>query len=210
MIDHISLWRRYVGPAVVVLALVPMFASGCGYDRTRRTDLQSDGTVIRYWPGEWSPVVVEPKPVPIADAEYEYTFPRFRDVDELWLFARLLRDGSPVPESELDTPNAKKALDSIRVATVVRRTGTTTPIVDTATPTWGRNGASSSERLILLPSSADAVRPGPMVLFRGASDHGSTHWTLTVTIDDDAAVREVCDQIQFVLIGELPMSFWQL
>lgn len=211
MCDRVTLWRRCVGPvAVVLLSILPMLATGCGYDRTRRTDIQSDGTVIRYWPEKWSPVVVEPKPVPVVDAEYEYTFPRFRDLDKLHFLIRPLRHGQPVEVSELETPAGQAALANVLITVDTVRLGDRYPAADPPELLWPNNVWQFTKDAPYWGGPKDLLRSRSMRSNRAFADMGSTKCRVRVEVHDATAVREIFDQIQFVFWGELPMPFWQL
>lgn len=211
MRDRDTLWRRCVGPVVVVLlAALPLLATGCGYDRTRRTDIQSNGTVINYWPAEWSPVVAEPKPVPVADGEYEYTFPRFRDLDQLHCFIRPMRHGQPLALSELETPGGQAALAKVLITVDTVRLGESFPAADPPELAWPNNVWKFTRDDPYWGGPKDLLRSRSMRSIRDVADMGSTKRRVRVEVRDAAAVREVFDQIQFVFWGELPMPFWQL
>jgi hypothetical protein len=211
MRDQIRLWRRWSShAAAVLLAILPMLITGCGYDRTRRTDIQSDGTVIRYWPEKWSPVVVEPKPVPVAEGEYEYIFPRFRDLDKLHLLMRPMRFGQPVLLSDLESPAGQAALAEVLITVDTVELRAEYPVAEPPELAWPNNVWRFTKDDPYWRWPKDLVRSRSMGGIRTVAEMGSTKRRVRVHVRDAAAARAVFDEIQFVFWGELPKPFWQL
>ncbi len=215
MRDRDTLWRRCVGPMVVVLlAVVPLLATGCASAHshavvrgTPRTETLDHGIVIRHWPEAPGHLValVELPPVPAAEASHEWTIPHIAGAGPIRVWVRPINASVPILPPRSIADQRASPMSTVMVRGVMTDVATGETLADTRYFEW--------VELSWHAANVGGFRYEPAEFWESgclphiARPNGSTVCSLRIAFRDLAAARAYCDQLQFFVAAFEPAKY---